>query len=58
MHGNTLSVLGLVPNRKARVHSCRSPVAESLHKELCGLQMISKKVDFNTCAALSFAALS
>ena len=58
VHGNTLSVLGLVPNRKGRVHSCRSPVAESLDKELCGLQMISKKIDFNTCAALSFAALS
>lgn len=57
-HGNTLSVLGLVPNRKGRVHSWRSPVAESLDKELCGLQMISKKIDFNTCAALSFAALS
>ena len=58
MHSNTLSVLGLVPNRKGRVHSWHSPVAESLDKELCGLQMISKKIDFNTCAALSFAALS
>ena len=57
-HGNTLSVLGLLPNRKGRVHSCHSPVAESLDKELCGLQMISKKIDFNTCAASSFAALS
>lgn len=53
-HSNTLSVLGLLPNQKGRVHSCCSPDADCLDKVLFVSKIISKKIDFNSCATLSW----